>query len=122
MAELHIGEVKGFIPTCDWDWLSILSPNADELRFALLLQEQLDPGEAECLAIAYLRSYRFLSDDFAARRLANHYKVSVSGTLGVLLKLLNMKQIDILEADYLLHQMIQHGYRSPVPSLRDLMD
>ena len=44
------------------------------------------PGEAECLAVALQRGYRFLSDDFAARRLAKVKGIIVSGTIGILLK------------------------------------
>ena len=64
----------------------MLTPTAAELATATALQRQLDPGEAECLAVALHRGYRFLSDDFAARRLAEARGPTVSGTIGILLK------------------------------------
>ena len=70
LAELHVGEQAGLVPTCDWGWLTVLAPTAAESAAAADLERQLDPGEVECLAVALQRGYRFLSDDFAARRLA----------------------------------------------------
>ncbi len=53
------------------------------------LSRQVDAGEAECLAVAVTRGYTFLSDDFAARRVAKTRGVAISGTLGVLLLLVD---------------------------------
>ena len=81
---------------------------------------QLDPGEAECLAVAQARRCRFLSDDFAARRLAEGLGLVVSGTLGVLLKAVEIGVVGVDAADDLLHIMIGRGYRAPVRSLREI--
>ncbi len=87
---------------------------------ARVLQRQLDPGEAECLAVALQRGYRFLSDDFAARRFAEAKGLTVSGTIGVLLKSIAAGAVPLTLADQLLAEMIAHGYRAPVRSLREL--
>jgi predicted nucleic acid-binding protein len=121
MAELQAGETLGLVPRCDWAWLTVVQPTDEEHRLALLLRQQLDPGEAECLAVAQMRRRTFLSDDFAARRLAREHKLTVSGTLGVLLVLVDEKRLSQEEADGLLAAMISHGYRSPVNSLRLLL-
>ena len=118
MAELQAGEALGLVPHCDWDWLTVVEPSDEEHRLALSLKRQLDPGEAECLAVAQIRRCTFFSDDFAARRLARHRKLRVSGTLGILLALVDEEQLSREEADGLLATMITHGYRSPVNSLR----
>jgi predicted nucleic acid-binding protein len=118
MAELQAGEALGLVPLCDWDWLTVVEPSNEEQRLALSLKRQLDPGEAECLAVAQTRRCKFFSDDFAARRLARHHKLTVSGTLGVLLALVDEKRLSQEEADSLLAIMMSHGYRSPVNSLR----
>jgi predicted nucleic acid-binding protein len=120
MAEVRVGEALGLVPACDWGWLQILEPNADRRRLAADLARQLDPGEAECLAAALSVDGRFLSDDFAARRLAASRGVVVSGTLGVLAKLVEGGLLALDEADALLQQMIERGYRAPVRSLQDL--
>jgi predicted nucleic acid-binding protein len=120
MAELRIGEQAGLVPRCDWTWLTVLTPTAAELATATALQRQLDPGEAECLAVALHRGYRFLSDDFAARRLAEARGLTVSGTIGILLKGIAAGALSLPEADRLLAEMIAHGYRAPVRSLREL--
>lgn len=46
----------------------------------------------------------------------------LSGTVGVLVKLLRAEHVDPGEADSLLQQMIAAGYHSPVDTLRDLLE
>jgi predicted nucleic acid-binding protein len=120
MEELHAGESSGLVPACEWGWLRVLEPTEDERKLATDLARQLDPGEAECLAVALSRAGRFLSDDFAARRTAESRQAVVSGTLGVLTKLVEAGLLSLAEADDLLARMIGQGYRSPASSLKDL--
>lgn len=120
MAELRAGEQAGLVPTCDWTCLAVLTPTTAELATASALERQLDPGEAECLAVALQRGYRFLSDDFAARRLAKAKGITVSGTIGILLKSVAVGALSLPVADQLLAGMIARGYRAPVRSLREL--
>jgi predicted nucleic acid-binding protein len=82
----------------------------------------VDAGEADCLAVAVTRSSRFLSEDMAARRLAQAEGVTVSGTLGVLLHLIEQQQLTLAMADGLLARVRQAGYRAPVSSLQRLLD
>lgn len=121
LAELRAGEQTGQVPTCDWTWLTVLVPTAAESALATDLERQLDPGEAECLAVTVQRGYRFLSDDFAARRLATAKGLTVSGTIGILLKGVTSGALALPEADRLLAEMIRHGYRAPVRSLHELL-
>ena len=81
----------------------------------------VDAGEADCLAVAVTRNGRFLSDDLAARRLAQAEGVTVSGTLGVLLYLIEQQHLTLVRADTLLAQMRQAGYRAPVDTLSRLL-
>jgi predicted nucleic acid-binding protein len=120
MAELRKGEALGFVPTCDWSWLPVWVSTEAEARTATAWARQLDPGEAECLAVAQGRGCRFLSDDLAARRLAESLGLVVSGTLGVLLKAVEIGVLGVGPADDLLHVMIGRGYRAPVRSLREI--
>lgn len=121
LAELRAGELAGLVPFCDWGWLTLLAPTAAESAAAADLERQLDPGEAECLAVALQRGYHFLSDDFAARRLAEAKGVIVTGTIGILLKGVATGVLALAEADGLLAEMIRHGYRAPVHSLTELL-
>ena len=67
------------------------------------------------------RGCRFLTDDRDARELARRLRIPLSGTLGVLARLIDIGCLRLEEADALLAQMIAAGYRSPVPSLIDLV-
>jgi predicted nucleic acid-binding protein len=121
MAELRHGEALGLVPACDWTWLQVLEPGEDGLKLAGDLARTLDPGEAECLAAALSLNGHFLSDDFAARRMAASRGLVVSGTLGVLAMLVESGLLTLDEADELLQRMTDRGYRAPVRSLKDLL-
>ena len=121
LHELHVGEALSFVPACDWRWLPILTPTASEQLLATELMSQLDVGEAECLAVASIRGYRFLSDDRTARQVARHRGVVVSGTLSLLIKAVSDQVLTIHDADKLLSKMIFNGYRSPVRTLLTLI-
>ena len=117
MAELAQGVKAGYVPACDWDWLDILKPDERIRSLADELRRVVDGGEAESLAAALVQGCVFLSDDFAARELAKHHGVKVSGTLGILIRLVKSDRLSLDEADKLLQTMIAHGYRSPVSTL-----
>ncbi|MCI5131400.1 MAG: hypothetical protein D3904_07700 [Candidatus Electrothrix sp. EH2] len=99
--------------------LTSLTAPAELQTFDGLLAK-LHTGEASCLLIALHREWVFLSDDKAARNAAIQADVGVSGTLGVLLSLVKREFLGPEEGDGLLHRMIEHGYYSPVSSLREL--
>ncbi len=120
LAELRAGVSLGWVPRCDWSWLTVVALNDEEQAQAAHCTAVLDEGEAECLAIAKQRAWVFASDDLAARRLAQHEGITVSGTLGVLQKLVAMHLLTLDEADALLAVMVARGYRAPVRSLREL--
>ena len=120
MAELRMGEVRGLVPRCDWRWLAVVKPEPEEERLANAFRDRVDAGEAECLAMAILRHCAILTDDFAARRLAAEQGVPVSGTLGLLARLVQVQHLSLAHADRLLADMRSHGYRVPIRSLAEL--
>jgi predicted nucleic acid-binding protein len=120
LAELSQGVSLGYVPQQDWRWLTVVVLTESEQQIAAQYRERIDAGEADCLALALARSCTFLSDDFAARRLAASESINVSGTLGVLRKLIADEHVTMTEADHLLGLMIDQGYRPPVRSLADL--
>lgn len=119
-TELQAGIRLGHIPKDSWNWLPVLSLTDKEREMCDALTPPLDEGEASCLALAYNRSYAFLSDDWIARREARHLGVPLSGTIGVLKTLVNDGHTSFEEAEKALQQMVAQGYRSPVQSLHEL--
>lgn len=110
----------GQLPNLDWSWLPIWALEEPELPHYDRLLSRLNAGEAACLAIALNRGCHILTDDRDAREVARHLKIPVSGTLGVLVRLIDIGSLSLEEADALLLQMVGAGYRSPVTSLQDL--
>jgi predicted nucleic acid-binding protein len=119
--ELRAGVTAGILPDLDWAWLPVWTLNQGEMARYRQFLRRLNAGEAACLAMALERGGRVLTDDRDARELARHLQIPLSGTLGVLARLVDLNQLDLGEADALLHKMITAGYRSPVTSLRDLI-
>lgn len=121
-AELSAGESLGFIPVCDWSWLPVIDLTSAEYGLYERLRLVLDDGEASCLAVAMMRQAVLLTDDFQARRLAKQEEIQISGTIGLLLMLVRSEHITLREANIMLSEMIQHGYRSPVSNLNAFLD
>jgi predicted nucleic acid-binding protein len=66
------------------DWVEVVAV-ADKTK-QLLLEIQVDKGEASAIALALESESPFLIlDDFRARKLASSLKLSYTGTLGVIL-------------------------------------
>ena len=104
-------------------WIRIMTPNSPEENLLRSQFDQfLDPGEASCLALAVSRHMILITDDLAARRLAEKRNVSLSGTLGLLVALVNQGDIALEEANTLLKSMIQKHYRSPVDRLDEFIN
>jgi predicted nucleic acid-binding protein len=119
-AEYVTGVQLGRVPACDWTWLPILELTSDEYARYASLGANLGAGEAACIACAASRSLRLFTDDRDARRVALQLLIPVSGTLGLLLRLIDLGILTLNQADALLTEMIECGYRSPVISLTEL--
>jgi predicted nucleic acid-binding protein len=119
--ELNAGILSGKLPALDWSWLPIWTlDDAERVHYERFLQT-LNAGEASCLAMALGRNCQFLTDDRDARELAGRLQVPISGTLGVLIRLVDIDAIELREAELLLTAMIAAGYRSPTASLVDVL-
>lgn len=119
--ELEAGVRAGKLPSLDWQWLPIWTLDAAEMPRYNELLRSLNVGEAACLAMAITRGCRVLTDDRDARELSRHLRIPISGTLGVLTRLVDIGHFTLDKADNLLLQMIATGYRSPVSSLRNII-
>jgi predicted nucleic acid-binding protein len=118
--ELERGVRRGAVPACDWSWLEILDLTDRESTQAEELGRGLGPGEAACITVAVSRGLPMLSDDLDARKLGRSLGVAVSGSLGALGLLVLRQTLSMDEADALLIEMIQRGFRSPYRSLREI--
>ena len=120
LTELELGVRRGLVPVCDWSWLKRLDLTEREQARAEEIGQDLGPGEAACIAAALSRGLLMLSDDWDARELARSLGVEVSGSLGVLLRLVWKQILSLEEADALLAEMARRGFRSPYRSLREI--
>jgi predicted nucleic acid-binding protein len=119
-VELSEGERLGLVPAGDWSWLETLELEVRESDRAAELRRHLQDGEAACLAMVESRGGLVLTDDGAARRFAARLSIEVSGTLGVLARLLHHEFLTLAQGDAFLAQMMARGYRCPIRSLREL--
>ena len=119
-SELRQGEQEGRIPVCDWDWLQPIALSEAQQQLADDFSQTLGRGESECIALALERGWLLLTDDRDARRVAVDRAVSISGTLGSLVILVDRQVLSRTEADDHLRVMIASGYHSPVRSLSEL--
>lgn len=120
-AELQAGIQLGRLPPCDWSWLPVLSLSESERVTYERLRERLNAGEAACLALATGRECRVFTDDRDAREIAADMQIPISGTLGLLVRLVDQGFLSLQEADDLLGRMIAAGYHSPVTRLAEIM-
>jgi hypothetical protein len=122
MEEMRRGVAKQILPPCDWDWLPVRTLDTpEEVRLFEQIHRRLGQGEAACLALAMSRGLKFLSDDTDARRWGNRAGIAVSGTIGILVRLVQSGTLTLDESNTLLTEMRQQGYYAPVEQLNDLL-
>lgn len=119
--ELKTGIRTGRLPAADWSWLPILTLSSPQTDLYESLLEHLNRGEASCLAYAFgAPEVWVFTDDRDAREFAGQMKISISGTLGLLLRLTRQEILTLPAANTILSEMIVAGYRSPIRNLRQL--
>ncbi len=95
-------------------WLVVTHANQEAAR---QLQGQLDPGEAEALALAVeLQADHLVIDDQAGRRLAAELGVSIVGSLGILVRAKRLGHIEAVRP--VVEAMIELGFHATT----DLVD
>lgn len=120
-AELQAGIQLGKLPPCDWSWLPVLRLGESERATYEHLRDRLNAGEAACLALAVSEGHQLFTDDRDAREIAAQMQIPISGTLGLLARLVDQDHLSRQEAGELLHRMISAGYRSPITSLAEIL-
>lgn len=121
MVEFQNGVAAGRLPQADLSWLAVRPLGEAELAVYTDLRSRLNAGEAACLAWAYQKNCIVFTDDRDARETASQLQIPVSGTLGVLLRLIDLRELTLGQADAILHEMIASGYRSPLSTLAPLL-
>lgn len=120
-AELQTGIQRGKLTLCDWSWLQVFRLSDAERALYQRLRQRLNAGEAACLALGAIRRYLVFTDDRDARKMAAEIQVPVSGTLGLLVRLIDQEHISLPDGDALLNRMIAARYRSPITSLAEIL-
>jgi predicted nucleic acid-binding protein len=112
----------GYFAPITIEWLTVLPLSEAELFTFEVIHRRLGAGEASCLAIAQHRGMMVWTDDRDARRYARQSGIAVTGTLGILVRLVQTNVISQAEANAMLALMVQHGYRSPLKDLSVLLN
>jgi predicted nucleic acid-binding protein len=109
-------------PFSETGWLRLTSVQHDaELLLLGQLTSSLHRGEASSIAIAAHRGFAFLTDDAKAQSSARSLGISISGTLGILIRSVTAGLLESVDADSLLGKMIQAGYHSPYSTISELL-
>ncbi|MBI2761350.1 MAG: hypothetical protein HYX51_08000 [Chloroflexi bacterium] len=104
-------------------WLRLTDiEGTGEQTLRATMPRRLHDGEATSIAIAMSRGWRLLTDDRDARNFATRSGVAVSGTLGLLVLLVERKMLTLSSANDVLAEMIRRaGYRSPIADIGSLL-
>lgn len=102
------------------DAISVVALDESVNEVAIELETRLDLGEAQVFAVTDMYDGTLVTDDGLARTLARDTDVSVTGSIGVLIRAVNNNQISEAEVGQWLKQWIDEtDYRA---SSRDLSD
>ena len=118
--EYVAGTASGLLSADAWIELPVVTLTPEEIAFAARLSPRLGAGERTCLAVATHRTGLLVSDDLDARRAAREHDVPTTGTLGILIRCVQLGHLARGQANALLAEMIALGYRSPVDRLDSL--
>lgn len=83
------------------------------------LSVSLGLGEASSIAVAKFRQFVLASDDRTARREAGLLGIQLTGTLGILQEAVKRDVVKVNKADSILSKMIEHGFFSPLRTLKN---
>ncbi|MFH2132631.1 MAG: hypothetical protein ABIK68_19795 [bacterium] len=100
---------------------TLLSLSSTEYEHYSGMINHLGKGEASCIALARLQNGIVMTDDRAARNQCSQLNIPFSGTLGILKASYLDKQIELEEADLILHRMISQGFYSPIRKISDIV-
>lgn len=86
------------------------------------LAGHLDPGEAQAFAVADVYDGTLVTDDGQARTLARNEAISVTGSIGVLVRAVEDERISVSDATRWLKQWVDEtDYRAPSREFSDYL-
>lgn len=96
------------------DAIPVVELSAQAQTLATTFLETLDPGEAQALAVAAAVDGVVVTDDGDARATAGQRDISVTGSIGLLVRFVENGRIDATTADtYLKRWIDEAGFHSP---------
>ncbi len=117
----HQGVKKGLWKTANVEkWEQVERESFQEEVLYQHLSRSLGVGEASSLAIAVERKHDLLSDDQLVRDIAHRCGIRVSGSLGVLIEAMGRKKITYQAGNWMLHDLLEHGFQAPINKLEEL--
>ncbi len=117
----HAG-LRDIFESLGQNWPRIEDPaSPSEQQFFALLSISLGAGESACIALAAQRRYIFACDDRLARNEAIRLGVTLTGTVGILVKAVRVGAIEMKEANTILGRMIKAGFYAPVKRIEKEM-
>ena len=119
--EYQTGITIGKLPKNAWKGLPLLDLRDTEQELADELAHLLGAGERTCLAIAHERKGLLVTDDQKARQIARRMRVPITGTLGLLVRMIEQEKMTLKQGNQLLNDMIDKGYHSPTENLTTLL-
>jgi predicted nucleic acid-binding protein len=94
--------------------IPVITPVASAEKLEAKLLESLDPGEAQALAVAEVTDGTVVTDDGDARTAAKRRDVDLTGSIGLLGRVVEDGHISAETADgYLKRWIDEAGFRSP---------
>ncbi len=122
LEELEEGVRLGYLQPYDWNSIPRLDPTPLEISVLEQSNPSLDKGERACIALALRLEALVVTDDRDARKAARSLGLAISGTLGALCNLVGQGHLTIEATDEILAKMRFKGYRSPVTSIKVLLE
>ncbi|MDA8414581.1 MAG: hypothetical protein M0023_12455 [Desulfobacteraceae bacterium] len=96
-----------------WPRQDDLSTHSERQLYARI-SVSLGDGESSCLALAAQRGYVFACDDRLARSEALRLGITLTGTVGILIKATRIGAFNLKKANAVLKRMIAAGFYAPV--------
>lgn len=104
------------------DTIPVVNVDAEASTLRDELVDRLDRGEAESLAVAEIHDGLLVTDDGTARVVAHERGVRLTGTIGVLIELVDVGEINEATADAWLKRLVgETDYRAPSRELSDYL-
>ncbi len=103
--------------------IPVINPSGTAQQLEEQLLESLDPGEAQALAVAEAEDGTLITDDGDARSIAEQRGVELTGSIGVLVRVVEDGHITAETADEYLKRWIDAaGFRSPARDIDVFLD